>query len=72
MVVPLKAVNTLAVWQLSHGVAALGMCGGAKPEAALGVKLLAYTGFAAFGAPWQVMQLLAIPVCRTAFDAKVV
>jgi hypothetical protein len=51
IVVPLKAVNTVAVWQLSQGVAALGMCGGDNPEAALGVKLVAYTGFAAFGAP---------------------
>jgi hypothetical protein len=72
MVVPLKAVNTVAVWQFSHGVAWLGMCGGDRPEAALGVKLTAYTGAVAFGAPWQVMQPLAIPVCNIAFDAKVV
>jgi len=72
IVVPLKAVNTVAVWQLSQGVEALGMCGGDNPEAALGEKLVAKTGFATLGAPWQVMQLLAIPVCRMVFDAKVV
>jgi len=26
----------------------------------------------AFGAAWQVMQVLVIPVCRTVFDASVV
>jgi hypothetical protein len=51
IVVPLKAVNTVAVWQLSQGVEALGMCGGDNPEAALGEKLVAKTGFATFGAP---------------------
>ena len=50
-VVPLKVAKGAPVWQLSHAVAALGMCGGASPEAAFGVKLLAKTGFVAFGAP---------------------
>jgi hypothetical protein len=71
MVVPLKAVKVLFEWQLSQAVVAVGMCTGVS-TADLGVKLLAKTGGVAEGAPWQVMQPLLMPVCKTALAAKVV